>query len=318
MTVDGTTNLGSAAPTRPAGWVARRLGIAPATLRIWQYRYGVGPTTRTAGGHGRYNSTDVARLERMRQLVLAGVPVAQAAQLSHDPRPGPALASSTVGETVRRRGGGRVLAVDRGKPELQRLAGAAMALDEDAIADILAGALRRHGVIATWDELIAPVLRSIGDRYARTADCIDVEHLFTERIRLELSAVTSCRRRWQPSAPVLLGCPDGEQHVLPLHALAAALAEARQRSRVLGSSVPPSALTSAVRRIKPSAVFIWSQTERTAHHADLTAIPRQRPSARIVVGGPGWRDRELPVTVTRAATLTEAVQRLSPPRTEHS
>ena len=306
VTVGGTTNLGPDAPVRTAGWVARRLGIAPATLRVWQYRYGVGSTIRTAGGHSRYNPTDVARLERIRQLVLAGVPVAQAAQISQDPRPEPPPTPSGR-EPVRRRGGGRVLAVDRGKPELQRLAGAAMALDEDTIADILVGAVRRHGVITTWDELIAPVLRSIGDRYARAADCIDVEHLFTERVRLSLSAITSCRRRWNPSAPVLLGCPDGEQHVLPLHALAAALAEARQPSRVLGPSVPMSALTSAIRRIKPSAVFIWSQTERTAHHADLTAIPRQRPPARIVVGGPGWHGRELPATVTRAATLTEAV-----------
>ncbi|HKR48748.1 MAG TPA: hypothetical protein VJT72_04060, partial [Pseudonocardiaceae bacterium] len=52
---------------------------------------------------------------------------------------------------------------------------------------------------------------------------------------------------------------------------------------------------------------------RTAHQADLAAIPRQRPPARIVVGGPGWRDRELPAAVTRAATLAEAVQRLGPP-----
>lgn len=307
MTAGGAADLGADAPAHAAGWVARRLGIAPATLRTWQYRYGVGPTTRTAGGHRRYSPTDVARLDRIRQLVLAGIPVAQAAQMSGDPQSEPPLASSDVMEPVPRRGGGRVLAVDRGKPELLRLAGAAMALDEDAIADILAGALRRHGVIATWDELIAPVLRSIGDRYGRTADCIDVEHLLTERVRLALSAITAYRRRWNTAAPVLLGCPDGEQHVLPLHALAAALTESGQSSRVLGASVPTSALISAVRRIKPSAVFIWAQTERTAQHADLTAIPRQRPPARIVAGGPGWRDLELPATVTRAATLTEAV-----------
>ncbi|MGH3897623.1 MAG: MerR family transcriptional regulator [Pseudonocardiaceae bacterium] len=312
MTADDAAGLGPDAPTHAAGWVARRLGIAPATLRIWQYRYGVGPTTRTAGGHRRYSATDVARLEYLRQLVLVGIPVAQAAQMSGDPQPERPLASSPVMEApvmepMRRRGGGRVLAVDPSTPELRRLAGAAMALDEDTIADILAGALHRHGVITTWDELIAPVLRSIGDRYGRTADCIDVEHLLTERVRLALSAITAYRRRWNTAAPVLLGCPDDEQHVLPLHALAAALAESGQPSRVLGASVPTSALTSAVRRIKPSAVFIWAQTERTAQHADLTAIPRQRPPARIVAGGPGWRDLELPTTVTRAATLTEAV-----------
>ncbi|MGH3873246.1 MAG: MerR family transcriptional regulator [Pseudonocardiaceae bacterium] len=307
MTADGATDLGPDAPTYPAGWVARRLGIAPATLRIWQYRYGVGPTTRTAGGHSRYSPTDVTRLKRIRQLVLAGVPVAQAARMSADPQSEPPLTAPDVTEPTHRRGGGRVLAVDHGTPELRRLAGAAMALDEDTITAILADALRRHGVIPAWDELVVPILRSLGDRYARTADCLDVEHLFTERVRLALSAMTAARRPGSPAAPVLLGCPDDEQHVLPLHALAAALAEWGQPSRVLGASVPMPALTSAIRRIKPSAVFIWAHTEATAHHADLTAIPRQRPPARIVAGGPGWRDLELPATVTRATTLTEAV-----------
>ncbi|MGB6165379.1 MAG: MerR family transcriptional regulator [Pseudonocardiaceae bacterium] len=303
ISTDDAADCGPEALTQTAGWVARRLGVAPATLRVWQYRYGVGATTRTAGGHSRYSPADVARLERMRQLVLAGIPVAQAAQMSGDPQP----ASSPGREPGRRHGGGRVLAVDPSKPELRRLAGAALALDEDTVADILADALRRHGVIAAWDDLILPVLRSIGDRNARTANCIDVEHLFTECVHRALSSLSAQRRRWNPAAPVLLSCPDEEQHVLPLHALAAALAELHHPSRVLGASVPPSALASAVRRIKPSAVFLWAHAERTAHHVDFTAIPRQRPPARLVVGGPGWDDLELPAPVTRAATLTEAV-----------
>ncbi|MGI9196332.1 MAG: MerR family transcriptional regulator, partial [Candidatus Nanopelagicales bacterium] len=33
--------------------VARRLGVAPATLRTWDRRYGVGPTEHAAGSHRR-------------------------------------------------------------------------------------------------------------------------------------------------------------------------------------------------------------------------------------------------------------------------
>jgi DNA-binding transcriptional MerR regulator len=64
--------------------VARRLGVAPATLRTWDRRYGLGPTLHSAGSHRRYSRSDIARLETMRRLVLDGVPPADAARLAID------------------------------------------------------------------------------------------------------------------------------------------------------------------------------------------------------------------------------------------
>lgn len=60
--------------------VARRLGVAPATLRTWDRRYGLGPSARTAGSHRRYTPEDVARLLVMRRLTLEGVAPVDAAQ----------------------------------------------------------------------------------------------------------------------------------------------------------------------------------------------------------------------------------------------
>ncbi|MBM3682686.1 MAG: MerR family transcriptional regulator, partial [Actinobacteria bacterium] len=60
--------------------VARRVGVAPATLRTWERRYGLCPSDRSEGGHRRYCVTDVARLELMRKLVLAGMSAGEAAK----------------------------------------------------------------------------------------------------------------------------------------------------------------------------------------------------------------------------------------------
>ncbi|PFG42266.1 MerR-like DNA binding protein [Isoptericola jiangsuensis] len=60
--------------------VARRLGVAPATLRTWDRRYGLGPSGRTAGSHRRYTPEDVARLLVMRRLTLEGVAPVDAAE----------------------------------------------------------------------------------------------------------------------------------------------------------------------------------------------------------------------------------------------
>nr|BFF18909.1 hypothetical protein GCM10025730_24300 [Promicromonospora thailandica] len=60
--------------------MARRLGVAPATLRTWDRRYGLGPSGRTAGSHRRYTPDDVARLLVMRRLTLEGVAPVDAAR----------------------------------------------------------------------------------------------------------------------------------------------------------------------------------------------------------------------------------------------
>lgn len=62
--------------------VARRLGVAPATLRTWDRRYGLGPSEHTAGSHRRYSGVDVARLMIMRRLTLEGVPPSEAASIA--------------------------------------------------------------------------------------------------------------------------------------------------------------------------------------------------------------------------------------------
>lgn len=62
--------------------VARRLGVAPATLRTWDRRYGLGPSTHSAGSHRRYSSDDISRLMVMRSLTLQGLAPADAAQVA--------------------------------------------------------------------------------------------------------------------------------------------------------------------------------------------------------------------------------------------
>uniref|UniRef100_UPI000EF5CCCB MerR family transcriptional regulator n=1 Tax=Streptomyces sp. E2N171 TaxID=1851914 RepID=UPI000EF5CCCB len=64
------------------GEVARRLGVAPTTVRTWDQRYGLGPDRHTGGRHRRWTPADVARLERMCALTATGIPPAEAALLA--------------------------------------------------------------------------------------------------------------------------------------------------------------------------------------------------------------------------------------------
>ncbi|GAA2525917.1 MerR family transcriptional regulator [Rarobacter incanus] len=81
----------------PPGWtvaaVAKKLGVAPGTLRTWDRRYGLGPSTHAAGSHRRYNVDDFARLVIMRKLALEGVAPQDAARA--------ALAAQVDGSSVK-------------------------------------------------------------------------------------------------------------------------------------------------------------------------------------------------------------------------
>ncbi|MGX7826102.1 MerR family transcriptional regulator [Actinokineospora sp. 24-640] len=117
--------------------VARRLGVAPATLRTWNRRYGVGPTGHTPGRHRRYTPTDVHRLELMQRALLKGASSAEyALRAATDPQPAPPIPPARGGH-----GGGQLLiTIYAGFLALQRN------LPTEARAEVLRrlAPLRRH------------------------------------------------------------------------------------------------------------------------------------------------------------------------------
>ncbi|MFC9955534.1 MerR family transcriptional regulator, partial [Streptomyces prasinus] len=87
MSLDGDAGENGSAPRGgglTTGEVARRLGVAPTTVRTWDRRYGLGPTAHTGGRHRRWTDEDVARLERMCALTATGLAPAEAARLALD------------------------------------------------------------------------------------------------------------------------------------------------------------------------------------------------------------------------------------------
>jgi hypothetical protein len=293
-----------------AGAVARRLGVAVTTLRTWHQRYGLGPTSHEPGQHRRYTTEDLARLELMQRLAAEGVPPAEAARWARNGGP-PKVAAPTGDSELpppRRRDGGRGLALGRTVPAARGMARAALRLDGLTIRQIIADSVTQRGVVATWDEVLRPVLVAVGNRACQTGDLIEVEHL----VSVSASAVLGAVPRPPRDTPVrtLLACADEEQHSLPIEALAAALAAEGVASRVLGARVPPHTLLAAVRRTGPVAILVWSSDAATADPSTLVAVTHgpRRPLV-VAAGGPGWQHAHLPPSVAQPRSLDEA-QRL--------
>jgi transposase-like protein len=295
--------------------VARRFGVASSTLRTWDRRYGIGPSSRTRGRHRRYSPLDLARLELMHALTLQGVPTGEAARVAVAaavragerawPDGDGAEPPARWSELVPGAGGGSANA--RASARARGMTRAVLALDDVATSRLVRETLRRRGVVWTWERLLVPVLVDIGERHEATGGCVEAEHLLSTAILAALSGVSARVRQPRNVRPVLLACAEEEQHSLPVYALAAALAGQRIASRNLGARTPRDALAAAVRRTGPVAVFVWSQRTQTAGPDGLASLPRLRPRARLIAGGPGWDDLELSPGVQRVTSLSGAV-----------
>jgi DNA-binding transcriptional MerR regulator len=258
--------------------VARRIGVAPATLRTWARRYGLGPSGHEAGEHRKYLPQDLAKLIMMRRLIVAGVSPAEAAQqaLSHKGK----LNLDQILETVHER-----------SEAVDAIVSAAQSLDHNFVEALLRQEISQFGVIDSWHEVMVPVLIIVGDIWAQTGEGIEVEHLLSESITNVLRDFSREIKSPINPRPVLLASVGEELHCLALHALTAALAELNIECQVMGARTPLAALSSVVTRSAPPAVFLWAQLAKNGDPNFFRNIPNVRPAPRVVLGGPGW-DRD--------------------------
>ena len=255
--------------------VARRLGVAPATLRTWDRRYGLGPSSHEAGEHRRYCAADLSKLMLMRRLISAGVTPADAAEQAKKAK-GEIPLENIVREFEVR------------EDVVAGINKALQAFDIDFVEETLRNELDAHGVEEAWHEIIVPTLIAIGEDWEESGSGIEIEHAFSETLKKVFRERSASYDAPVNGHPVLIAAVGEEQHSLPLHALEAALCELGIKTHFLGARTPLEAIASTVTRLAPPAVFLWALLPQNADSAYFTDLPQIRPAPRIILGGPGW------------------------------
>ncbi|MFH8931139.1 MerR family transcriptional regulator [Streptomyces pristinaespiralis] len=301
------------------GEVARRLGVAPTTVRSWDRRYGLGPDAHTGGKHRRWTAADIARLERMCALTTTGVPPAEAARLAREGAPLDTRQPSAEAAGVSRSGPVRSrartgLQLGDVRQECKGLARAALRLDAAALDELLTSVITAHGLVTAWNEVIMPTLQAVGRKWETSGEkYVEVEHFLSWHVAGALRRGSPPVAAERPGATVVLACVPGESHTLPLEVLAAALAERGLPVRMFGAALPVEALVEAVRRTGPAAVGLWAQSRTTAsrplaqHVAAMEwGVRGARRQPVVLTLGPGWAGRTLP-GLLRPTGLVEAL-----------
>ncbi|WP_328336938.1 MerR family transcriptional regulator [Streptomyces violaceus] len=308
------------------GEVARRLGVAPTTIRSWDRRYGIGPDAHTGGRHRRWTAADVARLERMCALTATGLPPAEAARTAlgdappdaapHTPAALPQPSPLPRGRS--RAGSGMRLGDVR--QESKGIARAALRLDAAALDELLLAAIADHGLVTAWTEVIMPTLQATGRKWESSGEkYVEVEHFLSWHVSGALRRSSPPVAADGPGTTTVLACVPGENHTLPLEVLAAALAERGLPVRMLGGALPVESVVAAVRRTGPAAVGLWAQSRTTASRPLAQHVAamewgvrgaRRRPA--VLTLGPGWAGQTVaglphPSGLAEALAVVESV-----------
>ena len=272
---------------------ARQTGITVATLRMWQTRYGLGPSLTTPGGHRRYTAADIQRLNRVTQLRSEGL---------------------TTSEAVR-----AVLAASHSElglppdadPVAQHLGAAALELDGPTARRLVGYHLSRGDVTATWETVLRPVLATIGDRWSQVRHGIAVEHLLSH-VATELLGNHGDHRAPDARAAnprgVVLACVPGEQHELPLVVLDAALRTAGITTTRLDAPTPGSVLDEAVAGHPHPVIGLHAITPERADPALFDRFPTGTTSLAL---GPGWHPHPVPTHVARINSLAAGLDSIT-------
>ena len=303
-------------PALRIGAVARRTGVAVATLRAWESRYQVLQPCRTDGGHRLYSEEDVDRVLAVLRLTAQGWSVsAAAASITAERAPARlGLVSSDADGAAAGAGphgadtAGSQGADTQRDPTSRRLeedlATAVRALDVSMAEGVLDEALARLGVAFALEDVVMPMLRELGEGWEDDPALVAAEHFATNTLRPRLHNLLLGARN--PSAPsCVAAAPGQEDHELGVLAAAAIASDLGFRVTYLGGRTPLSALERSVATLRPDVVLIGAMTERAGR--EFCASPPELGTARLVVGGPGFNGlaSELPDGATHAGALSD-------------
>ena len=271
--------------------VSRRTGLSPPVLRVWERRYGAVRPFRSAGGQRLYTDADIERLRLLQQATQAGRNIGQLVELSNE----------TLEKLVNEDRRAQPAPGDLGVPERARAAAEAEAemlvavarqavprLDAAGLEAVLRRAIFGLGVAAALDHVVVPLLKSIGDGWARREITPAHEHLASAVVRRVLDSILKdCAP--EPSAPTfVVATPTGQVHELGALLAAASAAAEGWRVVYLGSDLPVQDIAQAARETRARAVglsIVYTESG-TGPEEDVARLADVLPAGcRILVGG---------------------------------
>lgn len=263
--------------------VTRRTGLSPDVLRVWERRYGVVKPARSAGGQRLYSASDIERLTLLQRAVRAGYGIARAAQLTTEEL---TAAASPIDVSTTR------ASADASS---DTIVAQAMIAVESFDSGGLEAQLRRASTMlpsnAFMEEVIAPLLHEVGERWHEGAISPAHEHLATATVRRVLDWVNAGLDvpAEGGSPTIVIATLPGEAHEIGAMLVARVAAECGWRVRYFGAALPAEHLAAAAQHVRARALAVsivntsTEQRDNTLEH--LRQLRRALPPSLVLFAG---------------------------------
>jgi MerR family transcriptional regulator, light-induced transcriptional regulator len=270
----------------PMRVVARRTGLNPHVIRVWEKRYSAVSPRRTPTNRRLYADADIERLQLLRQATLAGHSIGQIARLPADELR-TLIAADEAPAVPALRAAGMPPVGAKTHPVLNAALAAIERLDAAALEDTLARAAVAFSPLVVIEQVIVPLLAKIGDLWHEGGLRVAHEHLASAVVRTTLGHLG---RGFAPSAaaPHLVATtPSGQLHELGALIVATLAASDGWRVVYLGPSLPAEEVAAAAHQHEAKAVALSIVYPADDPHlgAELRRLRRALPSAVVLLAG---------------------------------
>ncbi|EDM76025.1 B12 binding domain/transcriptional regulator, MerR family protein [Plesiocystis pacifica SIR-1] len=253
--------------------VAEMTGVPAATLRAWERRYGIPSPERTSSSYRLFSDHDIASIRKLKELCDEGMAPAEAARMvqrieeaSNQPVEGDPYARAS-----------------------ERIIAAIVDFDPQRLEQAVRGAMFLGSASTVFQRVLAPTMRSVGERWHDGTLSVAQEHMASEALS---GAARDMLRLLEPQSsakPAIVACFADEEHTLPLYGVAFGLLRWGLRPLVLGARTPPSAIRHAVESIRPALVGLSVTVPPPAYRARelIEGYADAAQGCPWIVGGPG-------------------------------
>jgi excisionase family DNA binding protein len=260
------------------GEVARLLCVSEATVKRWADKRLL-HSEKTAGGHRRFRPASIASFLRERNSESA-------------------LSSTQEARNIVSTAEQRRSIADDGVSSFSLFDALVQGRADEASSFLIKQYLHGRSLSHIFDEILAQVMRRVGDLWYRGELTVAQEHLAT---RTAVTAVYRLRdvmlSREANSLRAICCGMEGDFHELPVQFSQVLLESEGWEAISLGANTPFFALKEAMLRHVPALLCvsstIFSNQDRAAREFEEVRRAAARLGAAIVLGGAGFKDRQL-------------------------